>query len=454
VTPPQVTAATSGTAAAAGGWVQDNAYGNLLSSLPWLLVATLVLRWDWLTSAPQLGQQVGQAYGQDPFSRIIKLTMLGLSTFVVLRRISLARVELRELNIMFCAFFVLVPLSALWSISPADTLARFISLITVTQICFALTLAKWHMRRFQELMRPLVTAILAASFVVGILMPDWIIEKGEGTLKDAWHGLVYSKNGFGQLAGFGVLLWTHAWLYERKRWWRAAPPLALAAACLLLSRSSTSLLATMFSIAFLLLLFGLPDNMRRYLPFFVALFASIVLIYALAILKLIPGLDFFFSPIAALTGKDQTFTARSQIWEIIEQHIKMAPLLGTGYGAFWIGPVPTSPSYVFLARMFGFYPTESHNGYLEIVNDLGYVGLACLVGYIFVYVRQSLQLMRIERSQGVLYLGLFFQTALINLSESTWLNINTPYQYLVMTFATFAIARTLLQTSLQRHFRV
>jgi len=324
-------------------------------------------------------------------------------------------------------------------------------MITVVQICFALTLAKWHTQRFQQVMRPLVTTILVASFLVGILMPDWIIEKGEGTLKDAWHGLVYSKNGFGQLAGFGVLLWAHAWLYERKRWWRAAPPLALAVACLFLSRSSTSLLATMFSIAFLLLLYGLPDNMRRYLPFFVALFAGIVLIYALAILKLIPGLDFFFSPIAALTGKDETFTARSQIWQIIEQHISLAPLLGSGYGAYWVGPVPTSPSFVFLSRMY-FYPTESHNGYLEIVNDLGYVGLMCLVGYIFLYVKQSLQLMKIDRSQGVLYLGLFFQTALINLSESTWLNVNTPYQFLVMTFATFAIARTLLQISLQRHF--
>jgi len=114
--PPRVTATP--TPPAGGGWMQDNAYGLLLAGLPWVLIATLVVRWDWLSAGQQTLQQVGQAYGQDPFSRIIKLSMLGLSTFVVLRRLTLARAVLRELNLMFIVFVVLVPVSALWSISP------------------------------------------------------------------------------------------------------------------------------------------------------------------------------------------------------------------------------------------------------------------------------------------------------------------------------------------------
>ena len=43
-----------------------------------------------------------------------------------------------------------------------------------------------------------------------------------------------------------------------------------------------------------------------------------------------------------------------------------------------------SPSYVFTYVMF-FYPTEAHNGYLDIVNDLGWVGMGCLVLFLITF---------------------------------------------------------------------
>ncbi len=67
-----------------------------------------------------------------------------------------------------------------------------------------------------------------------------------------------------------------------------------------------------------------------------------------------------------------------------------------------------------------FYPTEAHNGYLDIVNDLGYVGLICLILFLFAYVRQSLQLLRFDRNQAVLYLALLFMEMVVNMSESDW----------------------------------
>jgi O-antigen ligase len=86
--------------------------------------------------------------------------------------------------------------------------------------------------------------------------------------------------------------------------------------------------------------------------------------------------------------------------------------------------------------MGGFYPTQSHNGYLEIVNDLGFVGLICLLGYLVFWVYQSLQLMKFDRGQAMLFLALFFQQAITNLSESTWLAINSAFAIAVATLAT------------------
>ena len=122
---------------------------------------------------------------------------------------------------------------------------------------------------------------------------------------------------------------------------------------------------------------------------------------------------------------------------------------GTGYGAYWTGADPTSPSYVFLSRMY-FWPSEAHNGYLDVVNDLGFVGLICLLGYLTVYVRQSLQLFRTDRPQGALYLALFFQQAMTNLSESCWFSPMGILPVVIMTLSTFTLARGLLDQQSSR----
>jgi exopolysaccharide production protein ExoQ len=299
--------------------------------------------------------------------------------------------------------------------------------------------------------RPLLTLLLIASVIFGILYPDLAIEAGEGTLKDAWRGLTSQKNQFGMVSSFGVVFWLHAWFSKESRWWIALPFVGLSWVCVLLSRSSTSLLATTLSTLFMVLVMVTPANLRRFMPYIVSTFAVLVVVYALAVLNLIPGIGVLLDPIAELSGKDLTFSNRAGIWDIVKEHIQLAPMLGSGYGAYWIGPVPSSPSYVFLARMY-FYPTESHNGYLEIVNDLGFAGLICLLGYLVSWIYQSLQLMKVDRGQGMLFLALFFQQAITNLSESTWFAINSGFAIALVTLATFALSRSLLEQRLKEYF--
>jgi len=101
--------------------------------------------------------------------------------------------------------------------------------------------------------------------------------------------------------------------------------------------------------------------------------------------------------------------------------------------------------------MGSFYPGSAHNGYLEIVNDLGWTGLVCLIAYIIMYARQSLQLLGIDRNQGALYLALFFQQAITNLSETHWFSV-LSVDFVIMTLATMALARGLLEHRLRLVF--
>jgi exopolysaccharide production protein ExoQ len=393
------------------------------------------------------GTGAGGMAAPNPLARTIKLGLLVLSIGIVLSRVRLAWLECKALNRFFWVFLALVPLSIIWSINPSATGNRYVSLLSITAVCLAFTLLGWRRTRFQDVVRPVVTALLIASVIWTSFYPQYGIEVGTGTLQNSWRGLTSQKNQFGMLASFGVVFWLHAWFSNEKKWWIAFPFVGLSFMCILLSRSSTALLATTLSTFFMLVVMVAPASFRRIMPYIVSLFAILVVVYALAVLNIIPGSHLLLDPIAELSGKDMTFSNRAVIWDIIKEHIQLAPMLGSGYGAYWTGAVPSSPSYTFMGRMY-FYPSESHNGYLEIVNDLGFVGLICLLGYLVYWISQSLQLMKIDRSQGMLFLALFFQQAVTNLSESTWLAINSAFAIAVATLATFSMARSLLEQRL------
>jgi O-antigen ligase len=288
--------------------------------------------------------------------------------------------------------------------------------------------------------------ILVASLVLGIIFPDRITEVGNNiSLKDAWHGITLTKNQFGMTASLGVIICVNRWLARESRPFWAIAGAAAAFACLILSRSSTSLFATLLGVLFMVLAMRVPVIRQRYTTHVVVAIAATLLLYELVIQDVIPGAYTLLAPIREWTGKDATFSARTNIWDIVKEHIRGAPYLGSGYGAYWL-PVAKSPSYVFIWKMY-FYPTEAHNGYLDIVNDLGYVGLICLLVFLFSYIRQALQLMQIDRSQAALYLALLFQAMVMNMSESEWFSRDSAFTILILAIT--CLSRGLREGRLQ-----
>jgi len=82
---------------------------------------------------------------------------------------------------------------------------------------------------------------------------------------------------------------------------------------------------------------------------------------------------------------------------------------------------------------------------------LGYVGLLCLLGYLWSFLRQAIALLKFDQSQAVLYLALLFHQLITNLTETTWLS-SSSFDFVVMTFATFAMARAMVEQWLQSHY--
>jgi O-antigen ligase len=422
---------------------------GFLALLISLLIVPSTVDFDALITPSRVGVALAaaQSLAPNPVGRTLKIGLILAGVLVILSHVSEARALLKRINIFFLAFLILALMSITWSADPSATLARYVSYSATVLASFAFCLAGWHRTRLQNVVRPLLTLILLGSLIYILMTPENALDfDGAG-----YHGLSGQKNPFGELCAFGTLMWMHGWIAGEVKVWKALMGAALGWTCLWLSKSATSLLASVFASCLLLMLLRTSPAVRRYTPYLVTIFGCLVVAYALAVLQLVPGLaTVLLGPITAITGKDMTFSNRAMIWDIIKEHAQLHPLLGTGYGAYWTGAVPTSPSYVFLSRMY-FWPSEAHNGYLDVVNDLGFVGLIILLGYLMVYVKQSLQLFKVDRAQGALYLALFFEQAMNNLSESCWFSPMGILPIVIMTLSTCTLARALLD---QQHPRV
>lgn len=429
-------------------WIRDDRFSWLLAAMVWALVVLITVPEGFDYSAlttndmPTSGSAV---------SRLQWLGLIGLGTAFLLWRGGLAWLLLRWFNPFLLAFVILAVASVLWSIEPGITLRRMIRVAAILLCVGAMVLVAWHPRRFQQVLRPIITALLVGSLLFGVTFPHLAIHsENAAELAGAWRGLTNHKNSLGTLACLGLIFWLHAGLARDTRRLPALGGAAVAVACLLLSRSSTALVTSAFTCIFLLMLMRSPKGLRRWMPWLTALFAAVLLAYSLAVLRLVPGLEVLLTPITAITGKDLTFTGRTEIWAIVIEQIRLHPWLGGGYGAYWIGPIQGSPAYE-MVRLLYFYPGSGHNGYIDIANDLGGIGLSVLLGYLVVHVAQCLQLMKIDRGQAALYLAIFFQQAVNNLSESHWLNVTT-LSMVVMTAASVSLSRALLEHRLQGAF--
>jgi exopolysaccharide production protein ExoQ len=429
-------------------WMRDDRSLVLVAILVWVVVLRVIVPgfFDYKADEVDLIQNGGSIGNQ-----IIWLSLVLIPLILLRNRMKLTWMLLTSVNGWFMLLTLYACASALWSIDPGATFRKLSHLIGIYVVCITVCLVGWNARRFQSVLRPLLMALMVGSVIFGLVRPDLAISGANLAAGDPgghWRGLTVHKNALGSVSSFAVILWFHALLYRDAKWWAIAVGIVSSLLCLYLSGSSTSQLATLMVMVFLLFGKLTPPSMRRHVtPVVITVFLVTIGCYVLAVMKLVPGLDALISSATSAVGKDVTFAGRTPIWDLVKANIALHPLMGTGYGAFWVGPFDTSPSYEFYKRLY-FYPGEAHNGYLDIVLDLGYVGLVLLGAFIVRYFVLSIRLMKTDRSQGLLYLALIFYFLLVNLTESSWLTTGPNPNWIMVALAVFAMSRQQLDQRL------
>jgi O-antigen ligase len=111
-------------------------------------------------------------------------------------------------------------------------------------------------------------------------------------------------------------------------------------------------------------------------------------------------------------GRNATLTGRTDIWRIVLELSSPRPLFGAGFETFWMGDR--------LEKMWQFERgiQESHNGYLEVYANLGWVGVALLVGLIVTGYRNILTAYHRDRALGSVKLAFFTTGIIYSLTEA------------------------------------
>ena len=308
------------------------------------------------------------------------------------------------------ALLVFAALSMTWSIAPGVTLRR------VEALAFNDLMALYLACRFgwRDLLRIVASAffILAVgSYVICLAFPALGIHHGVN--EGDWRGLWTEKNELGFLMVTGTMAsLACAFIDARLRgvW------IVSAIACLglvILSRSGTSFVCLVGGGGAAL---GLQASRGRPAVAIVIVFVAAVLALALAITAM-TDVSVLFNAL----GKDPTLTGRTGVWTAVLRRIADRPHLGYGYGAFWhdrFGPA------LLIRREARWDVPAAHNGWLEVMLQLGQVG-AALTGAYFALTAGAALRRLFSRGDGfwaVMYVGAFL---VLSFSESVILKQNS-----------------------------
>jgi O-antigen ligase len=119
--------------------------------------------------------------------------------------------------------------------------------------------------------------------------------------------------------------------------------------------------------------------------------------------------------VAESFGKNPTLSDRTYLWRDVVRIGLEDPIIGKGYGGFWVKSV-----YDKLSPEVDNLPAEAHNGYLETFANLGLVGLALLLWAIGQAIRNALRLVSFDFEYGRMRLVLLLMIGVLNYAEATF----------------------------------
>jgi exopolysaccharide production protein ExoQ len=267
-----------------------------------------------------------------------------------------------------CVLLALAVASSLWSLAPALSLQRSVSLLgtTVLGVFIGYTCPP---RRIMRVLYWTFVLLITSSIAMALVFPAPI---GDG-VPIGWRGIMTHKNSFGAAAVLALLFFLVVTLRRRVHpVWGAT----LCAACVLAvvqarSRSAFAALGVgLVALAYLAIAWTTRRPTRalvRRLPLGLVLGVSVV--------------PFLVGPLAAVFGNDNPLNGRTHIWDGALSILGERPLTGYGYAVVWGRSGATLLPHIAITAHRS--AASAHNSIINVATELGIPAAVVACAYLF-----------------------------------------------------------------------
>jgi len=398
---------------------KQNSYTSVTLWIPWVWMFFCASKsiTRWLNPTTPLGYVISGDYiSGDPIERTV-LAVLMLFGLIILFKKKIKWSQVVEQNIYLIIFFLWMGASIFWSDFPLVSLKRWFRLIGDLIMVMVILTEPQPVKAIRNIFRRIAFVLLPLSILfikyfrnIGVAFSYFGVER--------WAGVTTHKNNLGELALLCSLffIWNIITLKGKKRAFLDILFLSMALFLLVGSKSMTSLIGFIIGIIIIITLFSMKKRINELgsVLFIIPLIGLIISILFIVLLTN-SAVAMIFSGL----GRDMTFTGRTDLWRELIKIASQHPILGAGYGSFWIGDISHN-----LWSTFTWRPNQGHNGYIDIYLELGAVGLIILVIIIVYAYRNIVRKSFVEFDYGALLLIFLIVIVAHNLTESSFVRPN------------------------------
>ena len=331
------------------------------------------------------------------------------------------------------ALVVMSVISCCWSADPAVTFRRSIGAALTT--LFAVDMAaRYSLRKLVSLAGTAIFAGIVLSIIFQLFFPNAVprgIYADTGLVDDAWRGIYDAKNGFGVVLALATIVLLAYVKRSRRGYVLLVSGLAAVIALEIMAQSRTALVTSLLMVLLWPVLSMLRWKARKMSTLGVAL----VLIFIPAALLLWQRA----SALASLMDRNSDLTGRTTIWSLCFEAIAKRPLLGYGYSAFW----NATDESAHIRYILGWDTPYAHNTYIDVLLQLGTIGLLLYIVYIVLALKRAVQHGRnTETPEGLWPLAYLLFTQIYSITESASFLASSSIFWILLVSAACSVSET------------
>jgi O-antigen ligase len=326
--------------------------------------------------------------------------------------------------------------SLTWSISPAIAIRRLALTIIIIWTVFD-GVQRVGYDRAINILRILLVLTLILNYVAILTVPTAIhqvAEVGDMNLIGNWRGILMQKNIAGAVCAVTIILF----VFDANKL-----PLVFRVGVIIATTFFLYKTMSKTSMSLLVLVLATGGAFKYYNPKY-RLFCipvAVFIVFALGI-----GLYMSWPSIESTMANPETLTGRSQIWPVLMAYWSDHWLLGSGFGSFWnTGQDSPINSYAtnWVAKL-----GNGHNGYLDLLVQLGLPGLLLVVtALVFLPLGKLFASRTLNRSRGAMLIAMLCFCACHNMSETSLLDRDMIVQaFFMLAIALIGVATKPLRT--------